>query len=115
KPAENDLSISSVVRALFHWLGGSRMKVKSRSPASSRPSATALHLSRHLRRKARRRVSISAAEAAYIIYDWREYAASGGLISYGMSFTATYRLAGIYVGKILKGATPADLQVQQPT
>src|SRR5438045_9473346 len=48
---KNNLSISSVVRALFHWLGGSRVKVKSRSPASSRLSATALHLSRHLRRK----------------------------------------------------------------
>src|SRR6185436_17324960 len=53
-------SIALVVRADFHWLGGSRVKVKSRSPASSRLSATALHLSRHLRRKARRRCSISA-------------------------------------------------------
>jgi hypothetical protein len=47
-------SIALVVRAVFHWLGGSRVKVKSRSPASSRLSATALHLSRHLRMKARR-------------------------------------------------------------
>src|SRR5438477_10120596 len=64
EPAEKGLSISSVVRALFHWLGGSRVKVKSRSPASSRLSATALHLSRHLRKKARRRCSISPGEAA---------------------------------------------------
>src|SRR4029079_7432466 len=40
-------SIALVVRALFHWLGGNRVKVKSRSPASSRLSATALHFSRH--------------------------------------------------------------------
>src|SRR6516162_310029 len=53
-----------VVRTLFHWLRGSRVKVKSRSPASSRLSATALHLSRHLRRKARRRSSISVGEVA---------------------------------------------------
>jgi hypothetical protein len=57
-------SVALVVRALFHWLDGSRVKVKSRSPASSRLSDTALHLSRHLRRKARRRCSISAGEAA---------------------------------------------------
>src|SRR5262249_1104314 len=55
-------STALVVRALFHWLTGNRVKVNSRSPASSRLSATALHLSRHLRMKARRRTSISAAE-----------------------------------------------------
>src|SRR5262249_20740342 len=54
-------SMALVVRALFHWLTGNRVKVNSRSPASSRLAATTLHLSRHLRMKARRRTSISAA------------------------------------------------------
>jgi putative ABC transport system substrate-binding protein len=49
------------------------------------------------------------------IYAWREFAASGGLISYGPSLTAAFRLIGIYAGKILNGANPADMPVQQPT
>ena len=44
-----------------------------------------------------------------------EFAASGGLISYGSSLTAASRLVGAYAGKVLKGAKPADLPVEMPT
>jgi ABC-type uncharacterized transport system substrate-binding protein len=60
-------------------------------------------------------VALASRHAVPSIYAWREFAASGGLISYGASLTAALHLLGTYAAKVLKGAKPADLPIQQAT
>jgi putative tryptophan/tyrosine transport system substrate-binding protein len=58
---------------------------------------------------------LATRHAVPIIYEFRRFAAAGGLISYGSEITDGYRLAGIYTGCILKGDRPTNLPVQQAT
>jgi putative tryptophan/tyrosine transport system substrate-binding protein len=59
--------------------------------------------------------ALSIRHAVPTVYQFREFAIAGGLLSYGTSFTQSFRTVGNYTGRILKGERPADLPVQQAT
>jgi ABC-type uncharacterized transport system substrate-binding protein len=60
-------------------------------------------------------IALAAHHNVPAIYQDREFAAAGGLMSYGQSFLGIYRQLGVYTGQLLKGAHPADLPMQQPS
>jgi len=68
-----------------------------------------------LRRRAQQLATLAAHEKVPVIYQYRDYAMAGGLISYGTSLTDSYRQAGVYTGRVLKGEKPANMPILRPT
>jgi putative ABC transport system substrate-binding protein len=83
--------------------------------ARARPDALLLSPDPFLTSRRDQVVTLANHYKLLALYEWREFAIVGGLASYGPSHTEPYRLVGIYTGRILKGAKPADLPVIQST
>ena len=60
-------------------------------------------------------IALAARHSVPSVYQYRQLAAAGGLVSYGTSLADAQRISGVYVGRILSGEKPADLPVQQST
>jgi putative ABC transport system substrate-binding protein len=73
-----------------------------------------VHVDPFLLNQRDRIVALAARQRVPTVYGLREFAASGGLVSYGTSIASVFRQVGVYTARILGGATPADLPVQQP-
>jgi ABC-type uncharacterized transport system substrate-binding protein len=86
-----------------------------RAAQSNRAEAVSVFNSPVLSSLYREIIDLAAEYRLPTMYQWKEHVEAGGLLSYGVSLTAMWRQAGTIVVKVLKGAKPADLPVEQPT
>src|SRR5262249_33744404 len=85
------------------------------SVAQSKAGALLVQSDPFLNTRRQQLVSLASGSAIPTMHEWRESVTIGGLISYAPSIAGMYHQLGIYAGKILNGAKPVDLPVQQPT
>jgi putative ABC transport system substrate-binding protein len=113
--------MKNAVRALGHKL--SVFKASSEGDieaafatlAQQRPDALIVGADPFFNSRRKQFATLAMRDSIPTIYVWREFVVAGGLMSYGDDFVDGYRQIGIYVGRILKGAKPADLPVIRPT
>ena len=86
-----------------------------RAAANGRVDAIIVLVSSVLNSNRRRVAELAAKSRLPVIYPFREFVEAGGLMTYGVNFVDLYRRSATYIDKILKGASPADLPVEQPT
>ena len=98
-PVHSDAEIESAVTGLGPEPGGGLIVMLDVFTAVHRPTI----------------IAQAAAQRVPTVFPWRFGAADGGLVSYGVDVADLHRRAAAYVDRILKGANPADLPVQQPT
>jgi putative ABC transport system substrate-binding protein len=100
---------------VLHASSDSDLDAAFASPGQTRPDALVVAVDPFFFSRAHRLLELAARHAIPTLYYRREFAAAGGLMSYGSNPDESYRLLGVYAGRILKGQKPADLPIWQPT
>jgi putative ABC transport system substrate-binding protein len=100
---------------VLHAASDSDLDAAFASPGQVRPDALVVAVDPFFFSRAHRLLELAARHAIPTLYYRREFAAAGGLMSYGSNPDESYHLLGVYAGRILKGEKPADLPIWQPT
>jgi putative tryptophan/tyrosine transport system substrate-binding protein len=111
---EKAAQVTSQQLSIFKVSNDTELNASLASIQKDRVSALLVAADPYLDTRRRQLVAFAAENKLPAIYQFREFAVEGGLMSYGPSITDSYRQGGNYVGQILKGAKPADLPVLQP-
>jgi ABC-type uncharacterized transport system substrate-binding protein len=115
KALEKAAQVTSQRLSIFNASNATELEAGLASILQQRVSALLVAADPYLDTRRHQLIMFAAQNKLPAIYQFREFAVDGGLMSYGPSITDSYRQGGNYVGQILKGATPSDLPVLQPT
>jgi ABC-type uncharacterized transport system substrate-binding protein len=115
KALEKAAQVTSQRLSIFNASNATELEAGLASILQQRVSALLVAADPYLDTRRHQLIMFAAQNKLPAIYQFREFAVDGGLMSYGPSITDSYRQGGNYVGQILKGAKPSDLPVLQPT